>query len=155
MKYRGVLYLLLTSVLLSACQTNNMSKIPQIGLISFGPPYIRINQDTCVLQFTIQDGDADLGNVQDGSRYDIFIKDFRFDTGYAGYYFPVIDGSIKDPDKGLIGTCYFYFTPAVLSPRTDSLHTATGDTTYFEVYVEDKAGNKSNSFITPQVILTY
>jgi hypothetical protein len=106
------------------------------------------------MQFTIEDGNADLGNPQNGDKFDIYIKDFRFDTGYAGYFFPLIDGSIKDPEKGFIGTCYFYFTPYILLPRTDSLHMATGDTTSFEVYVVDQAGNESNHFVTPKVILT-
>jgi hypothetical protein len=155
MNIRGVLLLLLVVFVLSSCQTNNLSNIPKIGLISFGPPYITINQDTCEMQFTIEDGNADLGNPKIGNNFDIYIKDFRFDTGYAGYFFPDIDGSIKDPEKGFIGTCYFYFTPYILLPRTDSLHMATGDTTYFEVYVVDQAGNESNHFVTPKVILTY
>jgi hypothetical protein len=150
---RYVISILLVSVILASCQKNEVSKIPQIGLTYFGPERIRINQDTGFMQLSLTDGDADLGNIDPGYYYDIYIKDFRYDTGYAGYYFPTIDPAIKDPTKGLTGSCLFMFTPPVLSPRPDSIHTVNGDTTHFEVYIKDKAGHESNHIITPYIIL--
>jgi hypothetical protein len=153
MNLRYLVYLLLIVLVAASCQKNEMSKIPQIGLNYFGPETIRFNYDTAFLLLSLQDGDADLGNDKNGKNYDIYIKDFRFDTGYAGYFFPDIDLSIEDPKKGITGTCMFYFIPAILSPRSDSLHTALGDTTHFEVYIKDRAGNQSNHVTTGDVIL--
>ncbi len=138
-----------------SCQkNNNVSKIPQIGLIYFGSgegtDSMRLNFDTAFLKFSIVDGDADLGV---GTHADIFIKDFRYDTGYVGYSFPTIDQTIEDPKKGIQGTCTFEFLPDILTSRSDSLHMATGDTTHFEVYIEDRAGNQSNHIVTGPIIM--
>ncbi len=154
MKVRYILYLLAVTIVGASCQKNNMSKIPQITLKSFGPPSVEVNKDTAFLVFSLQDGDADLGHDPRSGTYDIFIKDFRYDTGYAGYFFPEISDEVKDPNKGLKGTCTFMFAPFVLTPRLDSIHIATGDTTHFEVYIMDLAGNTSNHIITNSVIMT-
>ncbi|MBX2907489.1 MAG: hypothetical protein KF744_15700 [Taibaiella sp.] len=140
---------------LSSCEKNTMSKIPQIKLEGFGPEIRTVGKDTTTLAFSLTDGDADLGvNIQAGS-YDIFINDKRFDTGFAGYYFPAISNEVKDPQKGLKGTCYFFFTPDLLLPRLDSVHLKDGDTTHFELYIVDRAGNKSNHITTPDVYMVY
>ncbi len=114
-----------------------------------------MNYDTCFLVFSVKDGDADLGvdvtNKQ--GKFDIYVKDFRFDTGFAGYFFPEIDSKIKDPSKGLNGTVTFEFTPYILLPRTDSFHLVNGDTTHFEVYIRDQAGHESNHITTSQVVM--
>ncbi len=153
MNVRNVVCLLLLSFLASSCQKGKFSKIPQIELKYFGPEVVKVNKDTCFLQFSLRDGDADLGNAQNNVKYDIYVRDFRFDTGYAGYYFPNFDHSIEDKNKGLTGTCTFMFTQYMLLPRTDSIHVATGDTTHFEVYIVDRAGHESNHIITSQVIM--
>jgi len=157
MNLRNIVYLLLVVLITPSCQKNDLSKIPQIDLLYCGPSdgkdYVRVNVDTAVLQFSLSDGDADLGNKPGSGKYDIYIRDFRFDTGYQGYYFPEIDGEIKDPNKGLSGTCTFSFIPPTLLPRTDSFHIINGDTTHFEVYIMDVAGNKSNHIITGNVVM--
>ncbi len=158
MKVRYLFFLLFISVTIFSCQkSNNVSKIPHIALLYFGSgegtDSIRLNFDTAFLQFSIVDGDADLGNDPNGSQKDIYIKDFRYDTGFAGYFFPAIDQSIEDPKKGIQGTCTFEFTPDILTSRSDSLHMATGDTTHFEVYIMDRAGHQSNHIVTGPIIM--
>jgi hypothetical protein len=133
----------------ASCTKNNVSKIPHIALKSFGPQQIR-TIDTAVLTFSLVDGDADLG-ADDGK--DIFVKDRRFESiGFVPYTFPAIVDDIKDPKKGLEGECIFAF-PALIYPRTDTAH-AHSDTTSFEVYIVDRAGNKSNIITTPDIIVT-
>jgi len=158
MKIRCIACVLMILIIFSACQKNNLSKIPSISLMYFGPDSIQVNVDTPLLEFHLADGNADLGNDPNATappiKYDIYIKDFRFDTGYAGYFFPAIDQSIEDPKKGISGTCYFEFIgAAAIVPRSDSLHTATGDTTHFEIYIMDRAGDTSNHIITPSIIV--
>jgi hypothetical protein len=159
MKIRYLACLLLISMAVFSCQkTNNVSKIPHIGLLYFGSgegtDSIIVGYDTAFLQFSIVDGDADLGNDPNGSQKDIYVKDFRYDTGFAGYFFPGIDQSIEDPKKGIQGTCTFEFIPPVdLTPRADSLHMAVGDTTHLEVYIVDRAGHQSNHIVTGSIII--
>jgi hypothetical protein len=131
-----------------------MSNIPQISYQKFYSQVIRINKDADTLYLGVQDGDADLGIEDPNSqKYDIYIKDFRFDTGYVGYYFPTIDDEIRNPKKGLEGIIKFAFTPDILTTRTDSIHMKNGDTTHFEVYIMDRAGHQSNHIITQEIVL--
>ncbi len=155
MNLRNIVYLLLVVLMAASCQKILQSKIPQIELMSFGPTVVKVNYGVPILTFSMKDGDADLGNRLGSGKYDIFVKDFRYDTGYVGYYFPAdFDPSIEDPDKGIKGTCEFQFVPTIFTPRIDSLHMATGDTTHFEVYIVDRGGNQSNHIVTDNVILT-
>ncbi len=157
MKIRYVFYLSLIAVAVFSCQkSSDVSKIPQIGLIYFGSTQgadsIIQNIDTGLLQFSIVDGDADLGNSATGTQKDIYIKDSRYDTGYVGYFFPTIDQSIEDPKKGIQGICTFVFTPDMLSMRYDSLHKA-GDTVSLELYIVDRAGHQSNHIVTGKIYI--
>lgn len=155
MNFRLLLLSGLCLFALSACVKNSMSKIPQIILEGFGPEIRTVGKDTTTLAFSLTDGDADLGVTIEPGSYDIFINDKRFDTGFTGYYFPTISNEVKDPQKGLKGTCYFFFTPDLLLPRLDSVHLKDGDTTHFELYIVDRAGNKSNHITTGNVYMVY
>ena len=157
MKIRYPVYILLVSLAFASCGKNNVSNIPQISLMYFGTrtstDSFIYKADTPFLQFSLADGDADLGNGQPGPPYDIYIKDFRFDTGYVGYFFPTIDKSIENAKKGIQGMCTFLFTEYILTPRPDSIHVATGDTTHFELYMVDRAGHHSNHITTRNIIM--
>ena len=153
-KVRNFMLLLAIFGTVASCQKNNVSPIPSITLQYFGPNLLRISTDTVFLQFGMADGDGDLGNDTNKIQYDIYIKDFRFDTGYVGYYFPEIDRSIEDPKKGISGICLFeFFSPTILNLRDDSVHTKFGDTTHFEFYIMDRAGHTSNHIVTPTIIM--
>lgn len=139
-----------------ACKKNEMSKIPLISLNYFGKDIRLVGVDTTLLVLNFEDGDADLGVEMTGDKFDIYINDKRFDTGFTGYYFPKItDDAIKDPTKGMKGKCSFFFSPDLLLPRIDSVHMALGDTTHFEVYIKDAAGNESNHVTTGSVYMVY
>ncbi len=151
-RFFGVLAAVL--FVIASCEKNNVSNTPAISLQYFGPEFVKMSLDTVFLQFSFTDGNADLGNDSTSKKYDIYIKDFRYDTGFVGYYFPSIDKSIEDAKKGLSGTCLFeFFAPQILNARTDSVHTKFGDTTHFEFYIMDRAGNTSNHITTGTVIM--
>ena len=158
MKIRHVAYLLLSSVAVFSCtKSNDVSKIPQISLLYFGSgegtDSMVLNIDTAFLEFSLVDGDGDIGNDPNGPNNDIFIKDFRYDTGYVGYHFPAVDQSIENSKKGIQGKCLFEFTPDLITTRPDSIHQATGDTTHYEVYIVDRAGHQSNHIVTGPIIM--
>ena len=158
----SVLAVLIATVV--SCQKNNVSPVPYITSQYFGldygryndtPVIMKLSSDTLYFQFSFIDGDGDLGNDTTNHMYDVYVKDFRYDTGFVGYIFPQIDKSIEDPKKGLTGVCQFlFFAPNILLARPDSVHTYVADTTYFEVYIMDRAGHKSNHIVTPRVIMT-
>ena len=137
-------------LLLAACEKNNMSKIPQISLVEAGPDSVKVNLDTAYIVFNYADGDADLGN---SSTSAVFVKDLRYDTGYVQYEFPYIVPSQEDPKKGLTGTGAVLLLQPPLTPRSDSMHMVHGDTTHFEMYITDRAGNASNHITTQDIII--
>jgi len=110
--------------------------------------------DTLFIYFDFKDGDADLGNKDpNGKDYDIYFNDKRFDSGYQGYFFPSIDPGIEDASLGISGTGVFKMLAANIAPRGDSIHKNFGDTTYYEIYIKDRAGNMSNHITTPLVYI--
>jgi len=149
MRIRPVLLLFLGAILLAACEKSNLPKVPSIGLLYAGPDSMKVNVDDYVIQFSIVDGDADIGDNQESV---IYLKDSRFDTGFARCQFPPIDPEALDPDKGLEGQCFFIPFPGP-EPRLDSLHMATGDTLTYEFYIKDNAGNESNHLETGRIIV--
>ena len=156
MNFRALGFILLVSVFFLACDKNTVSKIPHIGLIAFQPnDSMTVTVDTAIIEFSIVDGDGDIGyaNPSPGDTSEIYFKDSRFDSlGYVANPFPAIDVTIEDPKKGLQGTCIFYPIPQPV-PRGDSLHTATGDTLFYEFYIVDRAKHQSNHIVTHSFIV--
>lgn len=109
--------------------------------------------DTLFIKFYLEDGDADLGNDQSTTNYDIFLKDSRYDTGYGGYFFPYIDPAAENSTMGLKGTCTFKQLAAFIVPRNDTVHMKYGDTVQYELYIKDRAGHASNHITTPQLYI--
>lgn len=138
-------------VLFASCEKNTMSKIPQISLKYAGPDSMRANVDTAFIVFNFTDGDADLSGDTSSA---VFIMDKRFESdGYIRYDFPEIDPNILDPKKGVTGTGYVILMSPPVVPRTDTVHMTFGDTTSFEMYITDRAGNQSNHITTGQIIV--
>lgn len=154
MKFRVIFLICFILVLFSACEKNTVSKIPHIALIGQGlfPLDSMYVGDTAAIQFSLVDGDGDIGysDPNDPGVSQVYINDKRFDTGYARNPFPGIDVTIEDPKKGLQGICLVLQFPL---PRLDSLHTATGDTLTYELYIKDRAGNESNHLVTHALII--
>jgi hypothetical protein len=148
MKLR-VIACLLAVLALSSCEKNTVSKIPFINFI-YLDQYRRVNIDTSYLIFGMADGDGDLGQGLSSGKYDLYIRDIRTDS-FLGFQFPDIDRTIEDPKKGVTAIDTFIITPPMLTPRDDSFHRANGDSTYFELYIMDRAGDTSNHIITPLI----
>ena len=150
MKVRAIIILLIAATGYLACSKNDMSKIPTIALMSFVPDIMKVNFDTCVIKFSLADGDGDIGN---DTTSEIYLRDSRYDTaGFVKIPFPAIDPTIEDPQKGLQGTCTF--SPVLQpTPRLDSFHMALGDTLTYEFYIKDRAGHQSNHITTHPLII--
>ena len=83
-RYTALLALLV--LVFSSCHKNDMSNIPNISALSLQPNTVKAgsSEDTVFIIFHLQDGDADLGNDPNSNKYDIFLKDSRFDSGFIG-----------------------------------------------------------------------
>ena len=151
---KRIVFFMIASALLalSACHRNTLSKIPKIAFISMNPDSVKAGNsaDTVFIVFHLQDGDADLGNDQNGTNYDIYMIDSRTDST-QGYFFPSIDKAVENPQYGLVGYCTFKMQAAFLVPRPD--HMLTGDTVHYEIYIKDRAQNESNHIITPDIYI--
>lgn len=155
MNFRYIVFLLLGVTMVTSCAKNEMSNIPQITFLSIDPTLSYTKPDTAVLLFSIDDGDADLGNAAASGKFDIYMKDLRFDSaGFTGYYFPVLNTAALDPKKGVTARCTYIFYNYMLSPRTDSVHSKGSDTTRFDLYIVDKAGHQSNHIITDYIVIS-
>lgn len=156
MKRSWALVAITSAVLVASCQKNDLSKIPQINLEGFaGDSVIAGSTDTVSIYISFTDGDADLGVDPNNTQgyYDIYLEDSRYDTGYVGYFFPSIDGSAENPNKGISGTITFKQPAALLQPRQDSIHLKYGDTLHYQIYIADRARHKSNIISTPNFII--
>ena len=151
MKARTILLISLFAIAgFSACEKNTVSKIPNITFTAASQA-LRVNLDTMVIQFSIVDGDADIGN---DTLSGIYWKDSRFDSaGFSRADFPAIDKDVEDPKKGMQASCTFFPVPQP-TPRFDSIHVIFGDTFTYEFYVQDRAGHKSNHITTPPIIIS-
>ncbi len=150
MKFRYAVFFILIALAFASCQKNTASKIPQISLQYFGrldgSDTINKKKDTCLLRFSITDGDADLGNPQPGPPYDIYLINMSLDSGSTQpIFFPVFDQAIENPKTGIQGVCNVYFYPGV-QPTIDTK--PGSDTVYFKVYIQDRAGHHSDTVTT-------
>ena len=141
---------LLAITCFAACNKKVVVKEPSISFTS-ATPQLNVG-DSAVIEFTISDEDADLGNDTQGIS-GIYCKDTRYDSlGFVRFEFPAIDSALEDPNKGLEIHCEFVPIPYP-TPRLDTLHTKYGDTLTYQIYVEDRAGHKSNIITTTQIII--
>jgi len=158
MKFRYAVFFMLIALAFASCQKNTVSSIPSISLQYFGPlngsDTLISKTDTCLLRFTLADGDADLGNPLPGPPYDIYIDDMRYDSaGFVGYFFPAIDQGIEDPKNGIQGTCEFFYYPSVLGLAPTLTPRNGVDTVYLKIYIQDRAGHHSDTITTRRIVL--
>ena len=93
-----------------------------------------------------EDGDGDIGY----GLYNLYLKDSR-DSSIVKMMIPTVPAEYA-PEKGLKGFITFDYLAALLTMRPDTAHLHT-DTLHWEIYMLDKAGNRSNTVNTDPLIL--
>lgn len=116
-----------------------------------------INQfaDSSFLTFTFTDGDGDLGD-EDNDSLNVYVTDGRDGVEKFKYRIPYIEP--QGTGNGIEGeirvklntTCCIY--PDGQVPCTKSTDFPT-DTLFYEIYIKDRKGNKSNVIQTPMIVL--
>ncbi len=164
---KALIIILMTSLIFSSCYKEpSFGFVPAIEFNDISKD-IRIDQytgakkDSIILTVKFQDGDGDLGfdteeigNIVDRTDFNYVVRLFRKDKGTFIEYKPLetLSGffpKLKNDDK--VGPI-----EGNLSYRIQ-IETAfwpyKKDTVKFEVYIKDRAGNKSNSTESEPIII--
>lgn len=135
------------------CQKGtNYSDIPYLEFRSFSKSVMLqgVNQqDSVELTLFFTDGDGDFGSESTSSQTNIFMKDLRTGNEFRRFRAPFIPlEGVGNGISGLIrikiySTCCIFPPDLGVFPceKTDSVPT---NELPLEVYIEDRAGNKSN-----------
>lgn len=141
---------LLSGGLLSCNKKNKASDIPKITFVGMSGDSVNSGGNQIIaVKFTFADGDADLGVSPSSGNFDIYTTDSR-DTSKINYYFPKGLAETVDPTQGITGDCTINLEAAFMLLRPSR---PDQDTVRYEFYIKDKAGNESNRFTTPDIII--
>ncbi|HOY14412.1 MAG TPA: hypothetical protein PLY70_14790 [Saprospiraceae bacterium] len=148
------------SLFIAGCaKAPNYSPIPELtyqGLNKVELKQGEFNTDSLSIQVSFKDGDGDIGTTAETEEPNLIIVDSRTNQNYASYKVPPIP--LQGANNGIEGTmlikiystcCRFPDgTPPCLAPPkfpTDKLS--------LDIYLVDKAGNKSNVIKTGEITL--
>jgi hypothetical protein len=142
-------------VMFSCARTPNISDIPEIEFISLSKNVMRQgiqDNDSLNIIISFTDGDGDLSSPEPN----IFVIDNRTDEVYASFSVPEIptsgltNGIVGTIEMTIFNSCCIYpdgFPPCernVLFPENELT---------LDIYMIDRAGNKSNTVTTPVIRL--
>jgi len=137
------------------------SDTPEIEFISFTNTTMDqapLNSDTTIMSIKFTDGDGDIGFEIGTPGENIFIIDNRTNEIFDRFRAPAIppqganNGVSGEINMVLLNTCCI-FPPQDSIPNCESpVQYPTNELT-FTVYIEDRAGNKSNEIVTPPITL--
>ena len=144
----AILYLFISIiVMISACtkttETPAFPPEPKINLVEISHDTLVEFQDQLVLTIAYEDGDGDLG-TSDPDVNSIFIKDERLAVADE-YYLPPL--APEDANISITGEVNIELSTTFL------LGNGTQEMTTFELYMVDRAGNKSNVIATPEILI--
>ncbi len=153
MKLYNILLIVAVSGFIACKKTSTDNPVPVIAYSGISTDSINngSSKDTLSITFTIVDGDGDLGNDPNVSN-DIFLKDSRSVTNEEiGFLMPEIPkGVIKEG-----GSANIHCTVNVSAAQFLLLRPTRplGDTLSFDIYIKDRAGNKSNIITTHPIYI--
>lgn len=145
MRNQIVYFIILSVVHLYSCKKDEpvYSTTPEIGVVSISPSTVKEFQDQVTIVISYQDGDGDLGeNNPDVSN--LFLTDNRIGVTYE-YRIPQLSPDNSDLIiKGNLN---------VVLKNTGITNGASSQTVNYSLYVVDRAGNKSNTVTTSDVMV--
>lgn len=145
MKIKGLVILLFAFIFLNSCKKKEdleYDNTPNITFQSISPGTVKAYQDSISISIQYTDGDGDLGENVSGVE-NAFIKDLRNNLTYGLRIRQLSPDNSEIIIKGIINLVI----PAV------GLNDSNGqpESASFEVYIEDRAGNKSNRVTTTAI----
>jgi hypothetical protein len=132
---------------------------PELSFIGFSKSSMKqgnLNQDSVSLFINFKDGDGDIGSFENDSKINLFVIDNRTKSSYDNFKIPAIP--LKGANNGVDGkiTVNLYNTcckfpenipPCVVSSKYPSNELS------LDIYLVDRAGNKSNVITTSKLQL--
>jgi len=141
-----IVFIIITS-LFSACKKDEekYSDVPAITFESISPGIVKQFSDSLIVTIGYEDGNGDLG--ENGSDVkNAFVTDSRNDLTYG---FRVKQLAPTDASIIIKGKLLIVIPQVALNNLTGISETAT-----FSIYLEDRAGNKSNVVNTSSITIT-
>jgi len=129
--------------LASCLNPPNYSEIPEISFDSLNATFVKVGQDSITFFIGFTDGDGDLGSEEVPNLFFLDSRTGKIDSNKIPNITP--EGTIK----AVSGTIAFNQSSFTCSPPEGREF----DTLFYTIYVEDRAGHKSNEVVTPQIIL--
>lgn len=159
MKFKTSILILISSVIFISCfKTPEYPNEPVIKFVAYSVVQPYIVPDTGILRISFTDGDGDLGklsNADSGSLSRVFIKVLKYDIEKPPQIIPIIPQ--KGTTKAISGTLDIYLAGAtgvgLFDESSCLLYSHPFDTLQFEIYIKDRAGNKSNVIKTDPLII--
>lgn len=158
----SILSFILVVIGLHSCiNAPKYSDIPEIEFIGFSNLVMDqspLNSDTTVLSISFTDGDGDIGFEMETPGENIFIVDNRTNEIYDRFRVPSIpaeganNGVSGEINMVLLNTCCV-FPPQDSIPNCESPVQYPTNELSFTVYIQDRAGNKSNEIVTSSITL--
>jgi hypothetical protein len=132
---KNLIYLVLISAFLISCKKEEIvNDIPSIELIETSPTQVVELMEPIYFKISYHDGNGDLGE-NDPDVHNLILRDPRIDIKYEYRISELVPGAAEVPISGVL---VFSIPNAFI---TDG---STQQTVNFEIYVKDRAGNKSN-----------
>ena len=130
------------AVFMAAClNPPDYAVIPEITFDSISNTSAKAGTDSITFLIDFTDGDGDLGS---SDIPNLFFLDSR--TGYTDS-FKIPNLTPQGNVKAISGVIAYVASSFTCIPGK------TFDTLHYTIYVEDRAGNKSNNIVTPDIIL--
>jgi hypothetical protein len=142
---RSLIVISAAVVVLSSCKKEEvMPASPEISLVSMSTQSVQAFGERVKVRFSYKDGDGDLGQ-QDPDAYTLWVKDARLAQA-DGYHIPPLapDGE-ELPIQGEL---------EVELNALFLLGNSQQEVTTYTIHVVDRAGHKSNEFVTAPITIT-
>ncbi len=144
---KNILYittLIFSIVLLQNCTEKEPNKIPVISLVSMTPTTVHQYTDSVIIIIHYQDKDGDIG-IPDADKNSLWIQDARLVNPDEYFISPLAP---IDTEVSIEGEF------RIKLKNTFKLGTAAQEITKFNIWLFDRAGNKSNILETPELTIT-
>lgn len=141
---KKLVYLFSLLVLISCKKEESVSASPEITYESISTTEVESFQNSVEITFSYIDRDGDLGEP-DPDLKTLRVKDARLSEA-DWYHVPPLTPELQA--LNVEGTFTVQLNPLFLLGNGDQ------ETTSFTLQLQDRAGNKSNTIVTPEVLIT-
>ncbi|RYY50898.1 MAG: hypothetical protein EOO06_02260 [Chitinophagaceae bacterium] len=151
---KNIIAIVCLVLLLTACKKDKFTTAPQISFVDLKPNFAPIGltniQESLIpkLVFKITDAEGDFGNNDAGDSSWIYVKHL-FTQETDSLRFPDLQRAPKNNFDAEVTVSMFTFIECAAGQPRPGV-----DTVFYEVYVKDAKGNKSNVIKTGKPLLT-